>query len=279
MPASKKGATQKKKTAHMGAKAAKPLKKGAQHKSAPAKKALPVKAAKAAKAPKVSKVKEKPSTLSSIKDALFGGKKKPAKPIKEVAKAPKAPKADAKIAKLATGKAVPTPKAAVVEKVKASEKPTKKAVVVAPVLPAAPLLRVQAKGKGKSALGFKTGKRSGADYASDESVCREVACEGLATTHGYCRLHYIKNWKKIKRKELILKEGKLNQYIEELVAKYPDRYIEAIRGDLASEKEFSKVIHDLDLDENAEDFDVEGESVDSLIDSIKRDFDDDGDGF
>jgi hypothetical protein len=113
-----------------------------------------------------------------------------------------------------------------------------------------------------------------------EAVCREVACEGLGTSAGYCRLHYIKNWKKIKRKELILREKKLNQYIEELVAKYPDKYIEAIRQDLASDKDFAKVIYDLDLDEGLDDFDVEGgESVDSLIDSIRRDFDDEGEAF
>jgi hypothetical protein len=112
-----------------------------------------------------------------------------------------------------------------------------------------------------------------------EAVCREVACEGLSTTAGYCRLHYIKNWKKIKRKELILKEKKLNQYIEELVVKYPDKYIEAIRQDLASDRDFAKVITDLDLDESIDDFDAEGETVDSVIDNIKREFDDDGDAF
>jgi hypothetical protein len=89
-----------------------------------------------------------------------------------------------------------------------------------------------------------------------EAVCREVACEGLATSGGYCRLHYIKNWKKIKRKELILREKKLNQYIEELVLKYPDKYIEAIRMDLSTDKDFAKVIYDLDLDEGVDDFDV-----------------------
>lgn len=113
--------------------------------------------------------------------------------------------------------------------------------------------------------------------SAGEAVCREVACEGLVTSGGYCRLHYIKNWKKIKRKELILKEGKLNQYIEELVIKYPDKYIEAIRSDLASDKEFNKVIHDLELDEAIDDFDVDSESADHLIDNIKREIDDEGD--
>lgn len=126
----------------------------------------------------------------------------------------------------------------------------------------------------------KKGSLARGVFDSGETVCREVACEGLATAGGYCRLHYIKNWKKIKRKEMILREKKLNQYIEELVAKYPDKYIEAIRQDLANDKDFAKVIYDLDLDEGVDDFDVEGsDSVDSLIDTIKRDFDDEGETF
>ncbi len=111
-----------------------------------------------------------------------------------------------------------------------------------------------------------------------DAVCREVACEGLGTSAGYCRMHYIKNWKKIKRKEIILKERKLNHYIEELVAKYPDKYIEVIRQDLAHEKDFAKVVRDLDLDENAEEFETEGEGPE-VIDNIKRDFEDEGESF
>jgi hypothetical protein len=121
--------------------------------------------------------------------------------------------------------------------------------------------------------------RASAEH-SFESVCREVACEGLGTSAGYCRLHYIKNWKKIKRKEVILKEGKLNQYIEELVGKYPEKYIEAIRLDLANDKEFAKVIVDLDLDENDDDFEAEGSADSDVgIDSLKREFDEDADAF
>jgi hypothetical protein len=141
----------------------------------------------------------------------------------------------------------------------------------------------QVRGKTKSPSTQKKASSGSSRSFSDaqgEAVCREVACEGLATSGGYCRLHYIKNWKKIKRKEVILREKKLNQYIEELVVKYPDKYIEAIRQDLASDKDFAKVIYDLDLDEGVEDFDGEsGEAVDSLIDTIKRDFEDDPDAF
>ena len=111
-------------------------------------------------------------------------------------------------------------------------------------------------------------------------VCREVACELMATTGGYCRMHYIKNWKKIKRKQMILQEKKLNSYIEELVSKYPDKYIEAIRQDLASEKDFAKVIADLEIEEGLDDFEsVETEGAEGIIDNLKRDFDDEGDVF
>ena len=142
---------------------------------------------------------------------------------------------------------------------------------------------------GNSKISSPSGRRLSSGFMSKslleynsagETVCREVACEGLSTSGGYCRLHYIKNWKKIKRKEAILREGKLNQYIEELVTKYPDKYIEAIRQDLESDKEFSKVIYDLDLDEGIDDFDVDGgDNADNLIDSIKRDFEDEGDPY
>ena len=105
-------------------------------------------------------------------------------------------------------------------------------------------------------------------------MCREIACESSSSTAGYCRLHYIKNWKKIKRKELILREKKLNQYIEELVSKYPDKYIEAIKQDLADETAFSKVIYDLELDDSVDDIPADDEADEQVIDSIKREFDD-----
>ena len=125
------------------------------------------------------------------------------------------------------------------------------------------------------------GARRATENGYDSSICREVACELSSTTGGYCRMHYIKNWKRIKRKEVILKEKKLNSYIEELISKYPDKYIEAIRQDLASEKDFSKVIADLEIDEGGlDDFgDVETESAEGILENIKRDFDDEGDVF
>lgn len=33
------------------------------------------------------------------------------------------------------------------------------------------------------------------------SICRNDGCNDIQTTEGYCRLHYMKNWKKIKAEE------------------------------------------------------------------------------
>ena len=83
---------------------------------------------------------------------------------------------------------------------------------------------------------------------SDE--CVEKYCENLQTTQGFCRFHYIKNWKTIKKKALILKEGKLQLFIEELINKFPAKYIEAIMQDLSGDKEFYLVLKDLNIDTN-----------------------------
>jgi len=191
----------------------------------------------------------------------------PAKVLKKVvAKAP-ATKASLKVdvkkdVKLPAGKkagvtmAQPAGKKAVELKVKAG---TSAAPVAGPALT-------------KPAKVAKAPKKSAPKNYED--MCREIACESSSSTAGYCRLHYIKNWKKIKRKELILREKKLNQYIEELVSKYPDKYIEAIKQDLADETAFSKVIYDLELDEGVDDIPVDDEADEAIIDNIKREFDD-----
>jgi hypothetical protein len=83
---------------------------------------------------------------------------------------------------------------------------------------------------------------------SDLDECQERYCENLATTLGHCRFHYIKNWKTIRKKRQILSEGKLQSLIEELVQKYPPKIIETIVNDLNSDKQFFKILKDLNID-------------------------------
>ncbi|MBU6374819.1 MAG: hypothetical protein KGQ59_02380 [Bdellovibrionales bacterium] len=242
-----------------------------------------------AKGPSKNPAKSGP-TKGGIK-AIFSairGKAKPAPATKAKAAAPAAPKAktkgkapqESKSAKPVAQKVMGA-KTAAKSPLKGQSKTSTSAAVVSAVKGKAIGAKNSAAVAAAAAVQKVTARLSGRGSIdpSAESVCREVACEGLGTTAGYCRLHYIKNWRKIKRKEVILREGKLNVYIEELVAKYPEKYLEAIRNDLANDKEFAKVIRDLDLDESIDDFEGEGGDGDVVIDTIKRDFDDDTEAF
>lgn len=108
------------------------------------------------------------------------------------------------------------------------------------------------------------------DAKTDE--CAEKGCDNLRTTQAFCRTHYIANWYDIKKKREILKEGKLQDYIEELISKYPPKFIEAIVSDLSDEKDWYKALNELnisnDFDYNGEDFDGVDSDSDSGDDDI-----------
>jgi hypothetical protein len=135
--------------------------------------------------------------------------------------------------------------------------------------------------------GKKKGKASAEGSVSKRNRCREPGCDHDFILVGYCRLHYIKNWRRIKRKESILASGQLNNYVEELVNKYPDKYLDVIRQDLATEKEWGKVVTDLELEGADEDSGVE-EDTDAVPEGVRAttggggargEFDDEGDAF
>jgi len=257
-----------------------------------AKKASKIKNKSSKAAPVIAKGKSMVKTLAKGLAKAMGGKaaKKPqtkaapkAVSASKVAKSAKPAKPVKAEKEVKFGKAVKAANAEKTEKPEKIDKNLKKDLKNEKVDPkqkakeqalvAAVLAAEKAHGKGKP----KAGSKAAAAAAHLERMCRETGCENQATTKGYCRLDYIKNWKKIKRKEMILKEGKLNQYIEELVSKYPDKYIEVIRQDLSTEVNFNKVIHDLELDESIDDLDYDGDSIDSLIGSIRKEDDDFGD--
>lgn len=74
-------------------------------------------------------------------------------------------------------------------------------------------------------------------------ICKEEGCKNAATTGGFCRLHYLKNWKRLKREEQKRAAKRLNRYIESVVRRHPDRYLEIIKRDLRS-PDFDKYIED-----------------------------------
>lgn len=112
--------------------------------------------------------------------------------------------------------------------------------------------------KVKSAKNMASGSNGESTAGSSASVrppktgisrntCRVIGCTLPATTAGYSRICYIKYWKQIKKKDEILKEGTLHRYIQEIVDKYPEKVVLAIRQDLIVDESYAQMIRELDL--------------------------------
>lgn len=195
-------------------------------------------------------------------------------PVKKVAKVKPAPKIKAKAAKIkakplvkaakkpvvAKPQPVPTSPAAKVAKVKPEKKPAKNAKassadkppedLEAPVESATPPEEV--------VLTDAEGRR----------YCRVKDCDQLASVDIYCRYHYLLYWKRIQVRKKILTEGKLERYIEDLTARYPDKFLDMLRKDLRSEKEFLAAIQELEIDESQNEGEFEDEN-ENFIDEVR----------
>ena len=80
-------------------------------------------------------------------------------------------------------------------------------------------------------------------------------------------------WKNTKRKREILKEGQLQLLVEDLVKKYPTQFIDALVADMADDKNFFKVLNELNIasefefDEENFDVDVDDDGDDDIIET------------
>lgn len=227
--------------------AAKKVVKAATVKGAPAKKAAtPAKAAAkptakaaaakgktSAKAPASAKAAAKPAAKGKAPAAAVAKAKAPAKPV-AAAKAPKAEK-PAKAAKTPTPAPTETPTPKTLKAKKGREE--------TPAEPEEEIVLLDAEGR---------------------RYCRVRECDQAAAVDGYCRYHYLLYWKNIQVRKKILSEGKLERYIEELTARYPDKYLEMLKKDLRTEKDFLAAIQELEIDESSVDNEYEDEAQNYL---------------
>lgn len=102
--------------------------------------------------------------------------------------------------------------------------------------------------------------------AEGRRLCKVKDCDQLSVVEFYCRYHYLLFWKKIQNRKKILSEGKLEQYIEELTSRYPNKFLELIRKDLHTEADFMSAIQELDIDENSnlDDFEEDENFIDEV---------------
>ena len=104
--------------------------------------------------------------------------------------------------------------------------------------------------------------------AEGRRYCRVRDCDQISAVEGYCRYHYLQLWKKIQIRRKILADGKLERYVDELTSRYPDKFLEMIRKDLRTEKDFLAAIAELEIDESAGENEFEDEAQ-SYVDEIR----------
>lgn len=107
--------------------------------------------------------------------------------------------------------------------------------------------------------------------AEGRRYCRVLDCDQVGLVEGYCRYHYLLYWKKIQVRKKILSEDKLQEYIEELTSRYPDKFLEVLKKDLISEKDFLATIRELELDDEATESvnDYDNDDDDRLNDEVR----------
>lgn len=79
-------------------------------------------------------------------------------------------------------------------------------------------------------------------------TCAQAKCKGSAENSGYCRLHYLANWKRIKLNNQLKAEARLNQFVDKLAKKYPDSFMEKIKEGVESEDRFFEIAKELDIE-------------------------------
>lgn len=104
--------------------------------------------------------------------------------------------------------------------------------------------------------------------AEGRRYCRARDCDQIAIVDAYCRFHYLLFWKKIQVRKKILADGKLERYVEELTSRYPDKFLEMIRRDLRTEKDFIGAIQELEIDESANENEFE-EDTSAFIEEVR----------
>lgn len=108
-------------------------------------------------------------------------------------------------------------------------------------------------------------------------ICIEPGCKNAQTTKDHCRLHYLKNWKKIREAVQNKAAVQLNKYVEGICKKYPEKYMDAIRREIKngkpeSERPLDETFTSTATEEILENLGIHDEDgLDKLISRIKID--------
>ncbi len=100
-------------------------------------------------------------------------------------------------------------------------------------------------------------------------ICKEEGCHNSATTEGYCRLHYLRNWKRLRDEKRKRQAKRLNRYIEGVMREHPDRYVEIIKKELRS-PDFVRSVDEAAGAERSEELLFDDATYDEEVDELIR---------
>jgi hypothetical protein len=63
-------------------------------------------------------------------------------------------------------------------------------------------------------------------------ICKSGGCFDMATISGFCRLHYLSNWKSLKTKEARKKGKDLKSYLVELSSRFPEEFFDKLKNEI-----------------------------------------------
>ena len=107
-------------------------------------------------------------------------------------------------------------------------------------------------------------------------LCKDQGCNNQSTTLGFCRLCYLKNWKKIRTDKKKKAAKNLNKYIDSIIKTNKENSVKTLKKNLTSEVSFERSLDDMiNHDSVREVMNDLGcrEDLDIMIDSLKIDED------
>ena len=103
-------------------------------------------------------------------------------------------------------------------------------------------------------------------------ICKEKGCHNAQTTEGLCRLHYLRNWKKLQAEKKKKAAKNLNRYVESILKRYPDRYVEQIKKDIRARDFDERVESEFGVTEeewNVIEANTSDAELDEILDDLK----------
>lgn len=104
-------------------------------------------------------------------------------------------------------------------------------------------------------------------------ICLADNCNNAQTTGGYCRLHYLKNWKDIKEEQQRKAADRLNKYVDGICKKNPDDFMSVVKKNIKDERGLESTVDTLypedEMTAAFSDLEQDEASLDKILSQIR----------